>query len=252
MLPNLFNFDGYIENWIHPLNVNNWTFHQLFKKSFITYCLRTSSFTIFFSECYSLKKKNEPTVKPQKFLTFKWASSPKWRKGRKEVQTTSSVSDLWSASFTSWTPSVSDWKAGYLEKNCIKTKSFFRYNYVGEVDEDLMCQICLQPFVQPIDTPCGHTFCHVCIHNYLKVNPMCPLDRKPLNEMTCSPSNLVLKRYNFYYLHQLGSLFRKLAWEWGYFWKMDLLDLSLTVVLLEKIEASQEEALKYATHFSSL
>ena len=60
-----------------------------------------------------------------------------------------------------------------------------------------MCQICLQPFVQPIDTPCGHTFCHVCIHNYLKVNPMCPLDRKPLNEMTCSPSNLVLKRYNF-------------------------------------------------------
>jgi ligand of Numb protein X 1/2 len=68
------------------------------------------------------------------------------------------------------------------------------YDYVDEVDEDLMCQICLQPFVQPLDTPCGHTFCHVCMHNYLKVNPMCPLDRKPLNEMTCSPSNLVLKR----------------------------------------------------------
>ncbi len=68
------------------------------------------------------------------------------------------------------------------------------YNYVDEVDEDLMCQICLQPFVQPLDTPCGHTFCHACMHNYLKVNPMCPLDRKPLNEMTCSPSNLVLKR----------------------------------------------------------
>ena len=116
-----------------------------------------------------------------------------------------------------------------------------------------MCQICLQPFVQPIDTPCGHTFCHVCIHNYLKVNPMCPLDRKPLNEMTCSPSNLVLKRYNFQYLCQLGSLFRKLAQEQRYFWKMDLLDLSLTVVLLEKIGASQEEALKYAaTYFSSL
>ena len=76
------------------------------------------------------------------------------------------------------------------------------YNYVGEVDEDLMCQICLQPFVQPLDTPCGHTFCHVCIHNYLKVNPMCPLDRKPLNEMTCSPSNLVLKRYFFPYLNE--------------------------------------------------
>ena len=68
------------------------------------------------------------------------------------------------------------------------------YNYEGEVDEDLMCQICLQPFVTPMDTPCSHTFCHVCIHIYLRVNPMCPLDRKPVNEMTISPSNLVLKR----------------------------------------------------------
>ena len=77
-----------------------------------------------------------------------------------------------------------------------KNSQFKHYliSTLGDPDEDLMCQICLQPFVQPIDTPCGHTFCHVCIHNYLKVNPMCPLDRKPLNEMTCSPSNLVLKR----------------------------------------------------------
>ncbi len=65
---------------------------------------------------------------------------------------------------------------------------------MGEVDEDLMCQICLQPFVSPSDTPCSHTFCHACLHSYLRVNPMCPLDRKPVNEMTISPSNLVLKR----------------------------------------------------------
>ena len=80
-----------------------------------------------------------------------------------------------------------------------------------------MCQICLQPFVQPVDTPCGHTFCHACMNSYLKVNrqtrnkrsiayllkmvfapqvnQMCPLDRKPVNEMSISPSNLVLKRY---------------------------------------------------------
>lgn len=30
-----------------------------------------------------------------------------------------------------------------------------------QVDEDLMCQICLQPFVSPTDTPCSHTFCQV-------------------------------------------------------------------------------------------
>jgi len=68
------------------------------------------------------------------------------------------------------------------------------YNYKEEVDEDLTCQICLQPFVEPVDTPCGHTFCKACLLSYLKVNPMCPLDRKPLNEMVLQPSNLVLRR----------------------------------------------------------
>ena len=33
--------------------------------------------------------------------------------------------------------------------------------YFQDVDEDLMCQICLQPFVAPTDTPCSHTFCQV-------------------------------------------------------------------------------------------
>ena len=70
------------------------------------------------------------------------------------------------------------------------------FDYRDEVDEDMTCQICLQPFVEPLDTPCGHTFCRACLLSYLKVNPMCPLDRKPLNEMVCQPSNLVLKRYD--------------------------------------------------------
>jgi len=57
-----------------------------------------------------------------------------------------------------------------------------------------MCQICLQPFVAPTDTPCSHTFCQACISSYLRVNASCPICRKPLNEITCTPSNLVLKR----------------------------------------------------------
>jgi len=68
------------------------------------------------------------------------------------------------------------------------------YDYQEEVDEDLMCQICLQPFVSPTDTPCSHTFCQACISSYLRVNASCPICRKPLNEITCTPSNLVLKR----------------------------------------------------------
>jgi len=68
------------------------------------------------------------------------------------------------------------------------------YDYDEEVDEDLMCQICLQPFVNPTDTPCSHTFCQACLTAYLRVNSTCPICRKPLNQLTCTPSNLVLKR----------------------------------------------------------
>ena len=85
----------------------------------------------------------------------------------------------------------------YLIKCDKITMNYFDYR--DEVDEDMTCQICLQPFVEPLDTPCGHTFCRACLLSYLKVNPMCPLDRKPLNEMVCQPSNLVLKRYETRY-----------------------------------------------------
>jgi len=68
------------------------------------------------------------------------------------------------------------------------------YDYEEDPDEDLMCQICLQPFVNPTDTPCSHTFCQACLTAYLRVNATCPICRKPLNQLTCMPSNLVLKR----------------------------------------------------------
>ena len=37
-------------------------------------------------------------------------------------------------------------------------------------------------------------YLQACISSYLRVNASCPICRKPLNEMTCTPSNLVLKR----------------------------------------------------------
>jgi hypothetical protein len=33
-----------------------------------------------------------------------------------------------------------------------------------------------------------------CLSSYLRVNSTCPICRKPLNQLTCTPSNLVLKR----------------------------------------------------------
>lgn len=70
------------------------------------------------------------------------------------------------------------------------------FNYVDEVDEDLTCDICLQPLVDPYDTKCGHTFCCICIKNYLRVKHMCPIDREEIENTSsdCWQSSLVLRR----------------------------------------------------------
>ncbi|XP_035826009.1 ligand of Numb protein X 2 [Aplysia californica] len=68
------------------------------------------------------------------------------------------------------------------------------YDYHQQVDEDLMCHICLQPLVSPIDTACGHTFCGRCIHNYLNLQQQCPIDRKPLTVKECQPSSILVRR----------------------------------------------------------
>ncbi|XP_063057407.1 E3 ubiquitin-protein ligase LNX isoform X3 [Engraulis encrasicolus] len=66
------------------------------------------------------------------------------------------------------------------------------YNYRDEVDDDLMCHICLQPFVRPLDTPCGHTFCQECLTSFLLESDFCPMDRKPLMLQTCRHSSLLV------------------------------------------------------------
>ncbi|KAK0055089.1 E3 ubiquitin-protein ligase LNX-like isoform X1 [Biomphalaria pfeifferi] len=68
------------------------------------------------------------------------------------------------------------------------------YDYHQQVDEDLMCQICLQPLVTPVDTQCGHTFCSRCIHNYLVLQQQCPVDRKALTLSDCQPSSILVRR----------------------------------------------------------
>ena len=42
-------------------------------------------------------------------------------------------------------------------------------DFFGEklAEEDITCPICLSKFVDPRVTPCGHTFCHKCISEYL-------------------------------------------------------------------------------------
>lgn len=68
------------------------------------------------------------------------------------------------------------------------------YIYQEEVDDDLVCHICLQPLIRPLDTPCGHTYCQECLTSFLLESDFCPVCRAPLMLQSCrKPSLLVHK-----------------------------------------------------------
>lgn len=67
------------------------------------------------------------------------------------------------------------------------------YNFQDEVDDELICHICLQPLLQPMDTPCGHTYCFKCLENFMQEYSFCPMDRKKLSFQQCHKSSLLVR-----------------------------------------------------------
>lgn len=67
------------------------------------------------------------------------------------------------------------------------------YEYQDEVDDELVCHICLQPLLRPMDTPCGHTYCFHCLSSFLKEQDFCPVDRQRLQLQQCRPSSLLVR-----------------------------------------------------------
>ncbi|XP_059000770.1 LOW QUALITY PROTEIN: ligand of Numb protein X 2-like [Mustela lutreola] len=74
------------------------------------------------------------------------------------------------------------------------TRENHLYNYQNEVDDDLVCHICLQLLLQPLDTPCGHTCCCKCLKNFLQEKDFCPLDRKRLHFKLCKKSSILVHK----------------------------------------------------------
>ncbi|KAK6313966.1 hypothetical protein J4Q44_G00154250 [Coregonus suidteri] len=68
------------------------------------------------------------------------------------------------------------------------------YLYRDEVDDDLICHICLQPLIRPLDTPCGHTYCQECLTSFLLESDFCPVDRTPLMLQNCRKSSLLVHK----------------------------------------------------------
>ncbi|XP_049339791.1 ligand of Numb protein X 2b isoform X1 [Astyanax mexicanus] len=67
------------------------------------------------------------------------------------------------------------------------------YEYQDDVDDELVCHICLQPLLQPMDTPCGHTYCYQCLSSFLRDQDFCPVDRQRLQLQQCRSSSLLVR-----------------------------------------------------------
>lgn len=54
------------------------------------------------------------------------------------------------------------------------------------MDEQLTCSICSELFVKATTLNCMHTFCHHCIHLWIKKKNECPVCRAPISSMNIS------------------------------------------------------------------
>lgn len=73
-------------------------------------------------------------------------------------------------------------------------------SFVGEVDQDLLCQFCSKVLEEPVTSKCGHTFCSSCMEKALsKRRVMCPACREPVTKEELSQATDEL-------VEQLGRL----------------------------------------------
>lgn len=75
--------------------------------------------------------------------------------------------------------------------------SSINYEYIDEasIDPELICSICNSPFVDPLYTPCDHTFCRKCITECFNAgNIKCPMCRQRLASISHLPrANLTVR-----------------------------------------------------------
>ncbi|KAH6885762.1 hypothetical protein B0T10DRAFT_408832 [Thelonectria olida] len=76
----------------------------------------------------------------------------------------------------------------------------YSLTYVNDPDVNLLCPICHDPLVDPVTTPCDHTFCYRCLRQSIHSSPSgtaCPIDREPLVWPNCfSAARLVRTQLN--------------------------------------------------------
>ncbi|EFP74600.2 uncharacterized protein PGTG_00556 [Puccinia graminis f. sp. tritici CRL 75-36-700-3] len=69
------------------------------------------------------------------------------------------------------------------------------YDYLAEPNENLICPICRNPFIDPVMCEStDHVFCRVCLIKSLEVSPTCPIDRLPLSLSLVIPAPKIINK----------------------------------------------------------
>ncbi|CAF0748052.1 unnamed protein product [Rotaria sp. Silwood1] len=80
----------------------------------------------------------------------------------------------------------------------LATNTNYEYMDKASIDKDLYCDYCNNPLVDPVSTPCKHTFCRICIENKLNkiggpcAKPKCKNRSMTLNDLTSVTERIVL------------------------------------------------------------
>ena len=77
------------------------------------------------------------------------------------------------------------------------------FHYSNDDIEDLNCDICLSPFLSPMDLKCGHTFCSICLDAHLEKSLFCPICNEPTDPdkdvwKSCIVLNKLLDKFQIY------------------------------------------------------
>ena len=91
-------------------------------------------------------------------------------------------------------------KVTLSENKMTTTSSSPSYEYMerASIDKDLNCEYCNNPLVEPMSTPCKHTFCRVCIETKIKksgsgcAKPKCRNKSMTLDDLTPVTERIVL------------------------------------------------------------
>ncbi|KAH9814903.1 hypothetical protein DFH28DRAFT_969753 [Melampsora americana] len=67
------------------------------------------------------------------------------------------------------------------------------YDYLDEINENLICPICTNPFVDPVMCEStDHVFCRLCLIKSLELSSTCPIDRLPLSISIIQPAPKII------------------------------------------------------------